>query len=285
MLLYDNEKNIVKHKLKKKNKREKKSCNKTYKKNREVVEKPNNISVIESLKENWLSWIVTILCVSILSYPNIFSGIFTIIIVMIMYYFVHRVQHSFGLNILSVVHHYHHETPHNFFSDFIEIVLEINFINNFFFIYLFDLFDTLFINQWVIILFTIMYITVHNINYSILRVNNVHRLHHGDVHYNHGPDVCDILFGTKHPSETTVENTNHYIPFTIVSFVFLYAMQCLWNYNADCKFYLNILIHFILISSFVICLFISVYLWFFTDFPYQSKNSKNSKNNKENSMI
>jgi hypothetical protein len=127
-----------------------------------------------------------------------------------------------------------------------------------------------------------MYITVHNINYSIVRVNNVHRMHHGDVHYNHGPDVCDILFGTKHPSETTVENTDHYIPNILFGFVFLYGIQYLWNNNFIYKCYLKNTGYAILILSLIIYVITSIYLWFFTDFP---KKWYDDKKNKEKSMI
>ena len=46
-------------------------------------------------------------------------------------------------------------------------------------------------------MFGIFYTTVHNINYSIFHVNNIHEKHHNDVMYNYGPDIMDILMGTK----------------------------------------------------------------------------------------
>ena len=33
--------------------------------------------------------------------------------------------------------------------------------------------------------------------------------------YNNGPDLCDIMFGTKHPDDA-IENTDHYIPNVII---------------------------------------------------------------------
>ena len=291
MSIDDNKKE---NRIKKDKKREKKKCNKIYEKNIKNVENKkvenknvenkkveNNISIYESLKENWRSWIVLLVSVSILSYPNIYSGIFTIFVAMIWYYLVHRSQHSYDLNIINVIHHYHHST-HNLFSEFIEIILEINFINNFFIFHYFNFFEYLFINQWIIVLFTIMYITIHKINYSELRVNSVHRLHHGDILYNHGPDICDILFGTKHPSEITVENTDHYIPNIIFTTGFLYGIQYLWNKDFNYKCYIKNIGYTILISSFLIFVVISNYLWFFTDFP---KKWNDEKKNTENTMI
>ena len=83
-----------------------------------------------------------------------------------------------------------------------------------------------------------MYITIHNINYTRLRVNNVHRLHHQSMNTNHGPDVCDIIFGTKSPLDTEVENTDHYIPNIIIGFIIVYFFQCMYEKSDENKFIL-----------------------------------------------
>ena len=171
-----------------------------------------NITLINNLKENAPSWLLILSTISIISYPNIFLGVLTFIVVIFIAYFYHVVAHVHK-NIFSIVHHYHHEND-NFFSHFIQIILELSIpypfvmLSYFFGISIFD--------PWIIIYFMLFYCSVHNLNYSIFKVNGVHRLHHTEVNLNFGPDVCDVMFGTKHSSEDCVENTNHYIPNIIV---------------------------------------------------------------------
>ena len=171
-----------------------------------------NITLINNLKENAPSWLLILSTISIISYPNIFLGVLTFIVFIFIAYFYHVVAHVHK-NIFSIVHHYHHEND-NFFSHFIQIILELSIpypfvmLSYFFGISIFD--------PWIIIYFMLFYCSVHNLNYSIFKVNGVHRLHHTEVNLNFGPDVCDVMFGTKHSSEDCVENTNHYIPNIIV---------------------------------------------------------------------
>ena len=272
--MINKEKKIKKRENKIKKKKEKR---KIIEKNNICEKEKSTISIFNSLKENWRSWTVVLLSSCILSYPNIYNGIITIIFCYMWSYWLHRFQHEYDLNITNIIHQYHHDN-HSFFSEFTEIIFEINFINNCLPILLFDSF----MNQWVIILFTFMYITIHKINYSTLRVNSVHRLHHGEIHYNHGPDICDIMFGTKHPSETTVENTDHYIPNILIGFVILYGIQYLWNNNFNYKCYMKNIGYTILISSYLIFFVSSIYLWYFTDF---TKKWNDNKKNTENTMI
>ena len=180
-----------------------------------IFYRPNlseNIKVINNLKENAPSWLLMLSTISIISYPNIFLGVFTFIVFIFIAYFYHVVAHVHK-NIFSIVHHYHHEND-NFFSHFIQVMLELSIpypfvmLSYFFGINIFD--------PWIIIYFMLFYCSVHNINYSIFKVNGVHRLHHTEVNLNFGPDVCDVMFGTKHSSEDYVENTNHYIPNIII---------------------------------------------------------------------
>lgn len=69
---------------------------------------------------------------------------------------------------------------------------------------------------WVILFSVLLYSSVHNINYGYLKLNNVHSLHHNNPFTNLGPDICDIIFGSKHNSNSLPENTNHHIPNMIV---------------------------------------------------------------------
>ena len=82
-----------------------------------------NIKVINNLKDNAPSWILILVTISIISYPNILLGVITFFVFIFIAYFYHVVTHVHK-NIFSIVHHYHHEND-NFFSHFIQIMLEL----------------------------------------------------------------------------------------------------------------------------------------------------------------
>ena len=83
-------------------------------------------------------------------------------------------------------------------------------------------YDTIFLDEWTLMFSTIFYSTIHNINYGYFRVNDVHSLHHKFPFTNVGPDLCDIMLNTKNKLNTTVENTNHYIPNIIIITILLW---------------------------------------------------------------
>ena len=215
-----------------------------------------NITASNNCKKNILSWLLIGLTVSIISYPNILLGITTFFFFMFIAYFYHVVTHVHK-NIFSIVHHYHHEND-NLFSHFIQVVLELSIPYPFvMFSYLSDI--PIF-NPWIILYFMLFYCSVHNINYSIFKVNSVHRLHHKEVNVNFGPDICDVLFGTKHSSEDCVENTKHYIPniliITGIVMILKYLCNTEWVKDALVLSVVNIL------SLGIILLFVSsIILW------------------------
>jgi hypothetical protein len=126
------------------------------------------------------------------------------------------------------------------------------------------------LDPWVIIYFMLFYCSVHNINYSIFKVNGVHRLHHTEVNLNFGPDICDVMFGTKHSSEDCVENTNHYIPNIIIitGVVFILKYVCRTEWVKE-----SLLVSLItLLSSGIILLFVSsIILWYLECEKYNNK--------------
>jgi hypothetical protein len=170
-------------------------------------------------------------------------------------------------NIFSIVHHYHHEND-NFFSHFIQIILELSIpypfvmLSFFFGINIFD--------PWIVIYFMLFYCSVHNINYSIFKVNGVHRLHHTEVNLNFGPDVCDVMFGTKHSSEDCVENTNHYIPNIIVitGIVMILKYVCRTEWVKDS---LLVVLITLLSSGIILLFFSSIILWYLECKKYNNK--------------
>lgn len=220
-----------------------------------ILKKDSKINVIECFKENYFSLFLIFIAVFFLSYENFFLGIITFYLILYLSYNDHKNAHKIR-NIYSIIHCYHHEN-NNFFSHFIQILLEISLVG--IFTPLYYIFGTIFLNPWILIFFILFYSSVHNINYSYLHINNVHKLHHEFYNTNIGPDILDIIFETKHHSEETVENTNHYIPNIIISFLFVFFLKYLWNIDNNKKIMLLLLNYFLLIS-FSILIFTSIYL-------------------------
>lgn len=215
-----------------------------------------NITASNNCKKNILSWLLIGMTVSIISYPNILLGIATFFFFMFIAYFYHVVTHVHK-NIFSIVHHYHHEND-NLFSHFIQVVLELSIPYPFvMFSYLSNI--SIF-NPWIILYFMLFYCSVHNINYSIFKVNSVHRLHHKEVNVNFGPDICDILFGTKHSSEDCVENTKHYIPNILIITGIVLILQYLCR-TAWVKDILVLGVINVLSLGIILLFFSSIILW------------------------
>jgi hypothetical protein len=113
-----------------------------------------------------------------------------------------------------------------------------------------------FFNSFLIIYIYFFYTTVHTINYSFFHVNNVHEFHHFNQLKNVGPDICDILFNTKHDVENQIENTDHYIPNIISGVILIYILKFIFKNFGNEKIFFNyffilmfLLFIFLLISS------------------------------------
>ena len=120
----------------------------------------------------------------------------TLIVLTFFSYFAHYSSHLFR-NIFTIVHHYHHETDNKWLGDFLQINIE--FLAGLSMMFLFDPFSVIF--------FFFLYTSIHNINYGMFHVNDVHERHHKYILTNIGPDICDILFDTKYNS--TLEKDVH----------------------------------------------------------------------------
>lgn len=216
-----------------------------------------NITAMNNFKSNAVSWILIGVTISIISYPNILLGITTFLFFMFISYFYHVITHVHK-NIFSIVHHYHHE-HHNNFSHFIQVVLELTIPYPF--VMMSYLYNINIFNPWIIVYFMLFYCSVHNINYSIFKVNNVHSLHHKEVNVNFGPDICDVLFGTKHASEDCVETTHHYIPniLIITGIVLILKYICKTEWVKD---FLMVWTVNVLSLGIIILFFSSIILWY-----------------------
>ena len=196
------------------------------------------------------------MAVYFISRDNFILGIFSFVFILFIAYRDHKTSHNIK-NIFSIIHHYHHEND-NFLSHFSQIILEFAAVG--IFLPLYYIFGTIFFNPWVFIFFILFYSSVHNINYSLLKVNGVHKLHHECTTTNIGPDICDIIYGTKHPSEAKVENTDHYIPNIIFASIIVLILQYFWKNDTNKKYMLFTLTSFIL-SSFIFLITTSFVLW------------------------
>lgn len=177
--------------------------------------------VFESLLLNYKSWILIFIVIFFLPHPHsIYQSYYTYFIMLFITYFAHLFSHIDSSN--SSVHLYHHQ-HNNFFSHFIQILLE--FVTLLLILPISYFYPSLknYFNPWIIIFVYLFYTTVHNFNYSILHVNDVHEKHHENLTSNIGPDICDILFNTK--MDDSIENTDHYLLNIIFSFVIVYLFS------------------------------------------------------------
>jgi len=180
----------------------------------------SQINIYDTLYTNYIPFFIMILTVSILSYPNITNGIISFLVIMFLAYIVHLSSHMF-CNIFTCLHHYHHDN-NNLFAYISQIILELSFIG---FLYITSIFLHIPVDIWIIIFSVLLYSSIHNINYGVFKINNVHYLHHQNKFTNIGPDIFDILFHTKHPKDTTSENISHYIPNMLILFVIISIMK------------------------------------------------------------
>jgi hypothetical protein len=131
----------------------------------------------------------------------------------------------------NIIHDYHHR--YNLpFNHFIQVLLEFVSITGItiFKYHFVDLFPFLsFIDEWIVIFYYLFYTTIHNINYTIFHVNNVHEIHHREFVKNMGPDICDIIFCTKYKPEEGLENTDHYIPNIIFCTIVVLTLKYIWS--------------------------------------------------------
>jgi len=214
------------------------------------------VNVINSIKENYISHLCILISIYLISSENYFLGLITFIIITFISYNSHYESHK-SKNIFTILHHYHHEHD-NFLSHISQVLLELTSVGVF--LPLYYIFGRNILNPWILLFFIIFYSTIHNINYSILKVNDVHKLHHESTKTNIGPDILDITFGTKNKQEISVENTNHYIPNIIITTIIVLLTKELYKndyYKDKLLFSLKLFLSF----SFIFLTIISIYLW------------------------
>lgn len=170
----------------------------------------------EAITLNYKTFIGLLLSCIILCYENIYYGILLYIFCTNLCYLVHVLAHTESSKGLNRIHEYHHK--HNpdkdLYAHYTQIFLELTTgISPIILIYLFTgrVFIKYDFEPYVIFMFSYFYSSIHNINYSVRHVNKIHYKHHGNWSINYGPDILDVLYGTKGNYEE-LENTEHYLP-------------------------------------------------------------------------
>ena len=120
---------------------------------------------------------------------------------------------------------FHHNVEYNSSNNnkIISFIIEVLFVDVVFFLLLY--YFQIFINYELfppilIMYYGIIYISIHNINYSLFHIGN-HQKHHlgdkGGLTKNFGPDTIDHVLGTN--QDLVFEHMYHYIPNIIFAFL------------------------------------------------------------------
>jgi len=137
-------------------------------------------------------------------------------------YFMHVVLHMIPekYNPHLLIHHNINKPDKNIFHNIKSIILD---ICCFFILYYFQILINYELFPPILILYySIIYITVNNINYSILHLGNYS--HYLDKTTNFGPDPVDHLLGTN--NNETFEHMYHYILNIIFAFLVTVVVFC-----------------------------------------------------------
>lgn len=219
--------------------------------------KEKNITVLNCIKDSWLMWTILLFSLVIISYKDFNKGFFTFIIISFFSYAVHLASHYFR-NIFTILHHYHHEN-NNWFAYYSQILLEVTLPIVFLPLYL--KYDNVYLDPWILLFFVLVYSSIHNINYAVFRVNDVHALHHKEIKTNIGPDIFDVIFNTKNKNNNTVENTNHYIPNIIITTILVFIIKTFAEKNENIYSFLKIVLIYFYLSSFLFLSLSSIYIY------------------------
>jgi hypothetical protein len=166
------------------------------------------LNAFQSIKLNYKTWLLLLGSNYLLS-ENFSIGMIQYILSIFLLYIGHVIAHMEIFYPMNYGHIYHHENV-NPISTIMQVQIEVVSMIVLYVLIFFSFGNIL--DKHVALMFGIFYTTVHNINYSIFHVNKIHEKHHNDEMYNYGPDIMDILMGTKYDPENNLENTDHYIP-------------------------------------------------------------------------
>ena len=196
-----------------------------------------NDPLIESIIKNYIFYITSFICliiISIYSKNNLFYTIVSFIIASFSGFVIHYVSHDIKLEeaylkqnnyirrnkysnnivlffckLLDFHETIHHESSINKLKQNMIIEFILNFITQGGCAMLVCYFAKK-MNQYVFLLWGLMYCSVHIINYSYIP-SKIHEKHHLDKKTNYGIDIWDVMLGTKYNNDTSdIEIINHY---------------------------------------------------------------------------
>ena len=211
--------------------------------------------LIQTIRINYIFYITTLVCLAVISYysgDNFIWSVITLIVVSFLGYITHYISHSVNVTKFydslnndnyftnnKMVHYFikfickcadfhdeiHHDTSIN--KKVHNVIFE--FIFNFYTqagAFLLIMYFVKKLNYYSVILWGLIYPTIHLINYDIIKCQ-VHMNHHLDKHTNYGIDIWDIMFNTKYQGDNTdIENINHYsINVVIISAILVYVIN------------------------------------------------------------
>ena len=155
------------------------------------------------------SFIISII-INYCTLNNYYISAITFFIVTLWTYVIHRLFHIYP-DTFGYFHQIHHTENNSILHFIIEnifnfvtiggavLLIPLLYIKNYFNIHL--------LNHYVILIWSLVYISYHSLNYHIFETNNIHKEHHESLHYNYGPEWFDIIFTTKQ-DESDIENMN-----------------------------------------------------------------------------
>lgn len=187
--------------------------------------------VLRSIKLNSVFWII--LGLSLFSIhkasktTTFIEVLFSMMYAMFCGYWVHVISHTYSfekefldenspyiLKTIAQLIDFHDQTHHDSSKNRSTLNVIIEIIENFvmqtlsIFISSITIFGkTIMISKPVIILWGLLYTTIHHINYNTLETSEMHIQHHINSNTNYFPDFLDILFDTKYDMED-IENIN-----------------------------------------------------------------------------
>lgn len=194
------------------------------------------MNISNAILINYKTWILYISCSIIICDYNILDGLYGFTYAYLMCYFIHYLIHIdiFHYNMFSIIHTNHHDSNTlfafitNCVTEFLLIIniIVLKYIND-----IFKIVNLFFINEWIMFFIYFFYTTVHNINYTMLKVNKYHYQHHQISNTNLGPDIFDLLFGTKNKNTIENEQVDHYIPNILLSFIVIILFKKIYDYD------------------------------------------------------
>lgn len=197
--------------------------------------------IIKSINLNYKSWIALLVSSYFICDYNIISGCINYLIGLLYIYFGHIFYHSPCSTFYYYIHTYHHD-HHDVNGILYEVIMEFTgTMMPIIVCYCLLNWRKIHIgfNPYVYLFFAFFYSTVHIINYTFLKCNNMHMDHHKNINGNYFPDICDLIFETKHVPED-IENTDHWIPNIIGVTLFVLLIKYMYR-NIENKKNINLI--------------------------------------------